>query len=112
MAFIDGNIIVRSCIMIVAVIYGPTPSKAMERLDKPPPEKMFKKPRIWLELRSWLKRTESMPGIGMLARILKATSPSKTKKIFLRRSGILNICKILFVILIHLAAGYFYFRLG
>jgi hypothetical protein len=31
--------------MIVDVMYGPTPSIAIESVERPPPEKRFKKPK-------------------------------------------------------------------
>ena len=31
-----------------AVMYGPTPNITMERLERPPPEKIFKSPKNWL----------------------------------------------------------------
>ena len=41
---------VRTWMMIEAVMKGPTPSITIERLDRPPPEKMFRNPKNWLEL--------------------------------------------------------------
>jgi hypothetical protein len=38
--------------IIVAVIYGETPSIAIERFVSPPPENKFKKPRSWFEVKS------------------------------------------------------------
>ena len=40
-----GDITVKSCMMIDAVINGPTPSITIERLANPPPENMFRRPR-------------------------------------------------------------------
>jgi hypothetical protein len=34
--------------IIEAVMYGPTPSITIERVESPPPEKIFKRPKNWL----------------------------------------------------------------
>ena len=40
----DGNIIVKSCMMIEPVMYGPRPSITIEKLSKPPPVKALINP--------------------------------------------------------------------
>src|SRR3989344_8400167 len=73
-----------SCMMMDAVMYGDTPIIMIERVEKPPPEKMFKRPRNWLVARYVESAAASMPGIGMAARRRKTMSAPRTKSTRLR----------------------------
>ena len=82
---------VNSCIMIVAVIYGPTPSITIEKLDKAPPEKIFKNPNSWLDPKKPANLDASIPGIGIAENSLNTTNNPKTTRTFFRNSGISKI---------------------
>jgi hypothetical protein len=74
--------------MMEAVMYGPTPIRATEKLISPPPVKMFKREKAELVSRKLLMFEASTPGIGIAeTNRLTITSP-KTIKNFLRKSGI------------------------
>src|SRR3989338_9152533 len=85
MRFKAGTIMVRSCIMIEPVIYGPTPSMIMERFESPPPENIFRMPKNWLLERKRLSARVSMPGIGIAESNLKTISDKNTNKTLFRR---------------------------
>ena len=99
--------IVKSCMMIEEVIYGPTPNMMIERLDKPPPEKIFKMPKNWLFDRNCESLTGSMPGIGIAAKTRKMIRAPKTKRILFRRLLSSQIILILFQIFCILFKFYF-----
>ena len=65
--------------MIEAVMKGPTPNMTMDRLERPPPEKMFRKPKNWLEFRRALKLAAFTLGMGMADNTRKSTSASTVK---------------------------------
>src|SRR3989344_7569237 len=83
--FSEGTMMVRSCMMIELVMYGPTPSIIMERLESPPPEKIFNIQKNWLPARNLLSSTASIPGIGIAERSRKTTSEKSTKMTLRRR---------------------------
>ena len=76
--------------MMEAVMNGPTPSMTMDRLERPPPEKMFRKPKNWLDESSLARLVASTPGIGMAAKRRKTTRAPTVKPILLRRIGSLK----------------------
>ena len=83
-ALSEGDIIVRSCMMIEAVMYGPTPSMTIERFDRPPPEKMFRMPKNWLLARNCWSAPALTPGTGIVAISRKAAKrPIITRMRFL-----------------------------
>ena len=77
-SFTWGNIIVRSCIMIEAVIYGPIPSITREKFSIPPPVKALNSPSNWLLLKKSFNLCESTIGIGIWAAILNIISITAT----------------------------------
>ena len=82
---------VKSCIIIVAVIYGPTPSITIESLPKAPPENRSKKPNNWLDPKNIFNLIRSTLGIGIAEKILKTNSKEDTISIFFLKSGVLKI---------------------
>src|ERR1051325_1260304 len=66
----------------------------MEKLRRPPPEKISNNPSNWLLLSNDRKSDRPIPGIGMWARILVATNNAATIKIRLRSSLTFQICEI------------------
>ena len=100
--------------MIEPVMYGPTPSMIIERLESPPPEKIFKIPKNWLLERNLDKATVSMPGIGIAERSLKTTRATKTNNTLFRNTLSVQINFILFqndCIVFKLLPNYFIFIL-
>ena len=89
-AFHFGNIMVKSWMMMEAVINGPTPNMTIERLESPPPENMFRKPKNWLDESNLAKLVGSTPGIGIAANRRKITRAATVKPILLRRIGSLR----------------------
>src|SRR3989344_5655078 len=77
--------IVRSCIIIELVIYGPTPSITIERRESPPPENIFKMPKKSLLERNWLRATGSTPGIGMLESSINTINENSTNRTLFRK---------------------------
>ena len=86
-AFHFGNIMVKSWMMMDAVINGPTPSITMDRLEIPPPEKMLRKPKNWLEESNLARFAGSTPGTGMEASKRNMTKARTVKPILFRRIG-------------------------
>ena len=84
-SFKAGKMRVKSCMIIEPVINGPTPSIIIERLDKPPPEKMLSKPKNWLSEKNLSKATWSTPGIKMAAPKRKSAKIKTTNKIRRRK---------------------------
>src|SRR3989344_7094409 len=78
---------VKTCIMIEEVMYGPAPSITIERLESPPPEKIFKRPKNWLLEKKAASAFLSTPGIGTDARKRKSASAPMTKNMRKRISG-------------------------
>src|SRR3989338_4419513 len=75
--------------IIDAVMNGETPIIMMERLEKPPPEKTFKRPRNWLLPRKFSSAATLMPGMGIAASKRKTTrAPSTNKTRLLRVSSV------------------------
>src|SRR3989344_5115669 len=85
----------------------------MERLEKPPPEKILRRPRSWLLLKNASSWRASMPGMGMAARMRKSTSAASIKRRRERRSSSsmtsFTLCKnVSHICLDDRAAGFFY----
>src|SRR3989344_1698247 len=76
---------VMSCMRIDAVRYGPTPSMTMERLENPPPENTFNRPKNWLLLRNASSEAALMPGVEMAASKRDTTSAPSTKRMRVRK---------------------------
>src|SRR3990167_500304 len=57
----------------------------MERLESPPPEKIFKMPKNWLLERNRFKARVSIPGIGIAASKRKTANAKRTKRTLLRK---------------------------
>src|SRR3989344_6994175 len=85
MALRRGTITVRSCMMIEAVIYGPTPSMTMERFDNPPPENRFKRFKNSLPEKRLASLEVSIPGTGISAKRRVIARINNTKNILFRR---------------------------
>ncbi len=68
----------------------------MERLESPPPEKMFKIPKNWLLERKRESANVSMPGIGIAESNLKMTNEKITKSTLFRKTVSVQISFILF----------------
>jgi hypothetical protein len=68
--------------MMEPVIYGPTPSITIERLESPPPEKIFSIPKNWLFERNLLSARVSIPGIGIAASNRNRIREPRTKSTF------------------------------
>ena len=79
-----GDITVINCMMIDAVMYGPTPNITIDRLANPPPEKMLRSPKNWLLLKNSWSTNISTPGIGIEARARNTIRAPNTKRIRLR----------------------------
>ncbi len=71
--------------MIELVMYGPTPSIIIDRLDSPPPEKTFKIPKNWLLDKKPARAGAFTPGIGIAAKILKTINAKSTNRILFRK---------------------------
>src|SRR3989344_1177266 len=82
-----------SCIMIEAVMYGPTPSMAMDRLERPPPEKISRRPNSWLSPKNCRSAPTFTPGMGMAASTRVTARRARIRRILLRRSGSRQIWK-------------------
>ena len=78
---------VKSCMMIVAVIYGPTPSITIESFPKAPPENKSKKPNNWLDPKNIFNLIKSTLGIGIAEKILKTSNKETTISIFFLSLG-------------------------
>src|SRR3989344_4416386 len=63
-----GTMTVKSCMIMEAVMKGPTPSITIDRFERPPPEKRFKRLRNSLPANRLWRRSVSISGIGMTAR--------------------------------------------
>nr|AKQ05747.1 hypothetical protein [uncultured Parcubacteria bacterium Rifle_16ft_4_minimus_31020] len=71
--------------IIEPVIYGPTPSMIIDKLESPPPENIFKMPKNWLLDRKRLSSSVSMLGIGIVESSLNIINEKSTKRtLFLR----------------------------
>jgi len=68
----------------------------MERLESPPPEKMFKMPKNWLLDKNRSSATVSIPGIGIAESNLNIISAKKTNRTLLRKPASVQINFILF----------------
>src|SRR3989338_7724821 len=68
----------------------------MERLESPPPEKIFKIPKNWLLARKRLSSKVSIPGIGIAESSLKTTKAKSTNKTLFRKPTSVQINFILF----------------
>src|SRR5262245_18124712 len=66
-----------------------------EKVSKPPPAKMFNRPRNWLFWKNVFRATRSTPGIGMVAATRKTTNSPRTYRIFCRTSLIFQTSLIL-----------------
>ena len=84
-------------------MYGPKPKRITEKLLKVPPVNKLTKPNNWLEEKSSANLTLSIPGIGIDEANLKITSMPKIKNIFFLRSGILKICRNLFMLILSMS---------
>src|SRR3989344_5417320 len=70
--------------IMVAVMYGPKPSMAIERLSKAPPENIFKNPKSWLPDKKLFRASAFTPGMGIAAKTLKQTKMKAiTRTLFL-----------------------------
>jgi len=85
---------------MVAVMKGPKPNITMERFWSVPPVKTLKRPKTWNCSKKAFNLSESTPGMGMLAIILKTTKTPKTSNSLLLRLLILKIL-IMFLIIEH-----------
>lgn len=56
--------------MIDAVMYGPTPSMIIDRLESPLPEKILIKFNSWLDSKKAANLSVGIPGTGTLERNL------------------------------------------
>lgn len=74
------------------------PNIIIDNRDKAPPEKMFRNPKSWLEEKNSRSFWLSMPGIGTAAINLKITNKAAITKIFRRKSLILKIWIIFFIV--------------
>ena len=73
--------------MIVAVMYGYTPSAAMLSRRNAPPLNRLKRPSSAFELNASSSCRGSTPGIGMCAMKRKTTSIAAVNSSFFRMSG-------------------------
>ena len=80
-----GETVVINCMIIDAVMYGPTPSTTIDNCESPPPEKRFKKLKNWLFSKNWAKTPGLTPGTGIDAKNRKAINITKVKRILFRR---------------------------
>ena len=69
---------VKSCMMIEEVMYGPTPSIMIDKVESPPPENIFRTPRNWLLFMNEDNLKASIPGIGIAERSLKTRRAART----------------------------------
>src|SRR4051794_577433 len=82
-----------SCMMIELVMYGMMPSPKMANRVSAPPEKRFRKPRTPPRSEAAVSSStawKSTPGVGMWAPKRYRAMTARVKRIFPRRSGILN----------------------
>ena len=71
-------------------MYGPTPRSTIDRLESPPPEKIFRSPKNWFDERNDSSLNVSIPGTGKAASIRKAIKAPRVKRIRLRSVASFN----------------------
>ena len=87
--------------IIEAVIYGPTPSIAMDRFESPPPENISSKFKNWFWLKKFCRFEAFTPGIGIWVRTRVKSKIPSVIKILLRRLVFFQIDISLFIGLVY-----------